>query len=92
MMATPIAWDGANKILKAPKEWTKEQCQDLPTFNNGVCSVSCWQFSKDELVDVIQNDGKFFVSIMFGASQPPVFAGSEATVREVVVDYGKVWK
>ena len=90
-MATPVAWNGINKLLTAPEGYCTEQVQDLPAFNNGVCSVSCWQLTPEELADIIQNDGKVFISIFCGPSQPPVFVGSEETCRGVVVDYGAVW-
>jgi len=32
------------------------------------------------------------LAVAFGPSQPPVFVGSEDEVRQVVIDYGNVWK
>lgn len=91
-MAKPVDWYGVNKTLITPKGETKDRVQDLPVFNNGVMSVSCWQLSPDELADIVQSGGIVFVSVWFGQSSPPLFVGSEETVRSLVVDFGKVWK
>lgn len=89
-MASPVEWNGANKLLTVPSD--REDVTELHVFNNGICSVSCWQLSREELVELVQNGGKIFVSVMGGASSPPIFVGCEDEVREVVCDYGKVWK
>lgn len=89
-MAEPIPFAGANRILRAPAG-REETVQDLHTFTNGHCSVSCWRFTTEEVAE-INRTGSFFLSVFSGPSQPPVFIGSETTVRGVVVDYGGVWK
>jgi hypothetical protein len=91
-MANPICWHGMNKTLQAPANEDKQRIQDIHVFNNGNCSVSCWQLTPEELADLVQNGGKIYLAVMFGKSQPPVFVGSENTVRSVVIDYGGVWK
>lgn len=91
-MANPIPWHGQNRRLIAPANIAKDIIQDLPVFNNGKLSVSCWQLTEIELCDIIQNGGKIYLAVVFGPSQPPVFVGSEDSVRELVIDYGQVWK
>lgn len=91
-MANPIPWHGQNKRLTAPKNVAKDIVQDLCIFNNGKVSVSCWQLTEAELINIIQNGGKIYLAVVFGPSQPPVYVGSEDSVRELVIDYGQVWK
>ena len=89
-MARSIPWHGQNKRLTAPKD--VENIDQLCVFNNGSISVSCWQLSQEELIELLQNGGKIYLAVAFGPSQPPVFVGTEDEVRQVVTDYGKVWK
>lgn len=91
-MANAIPWHGQNRRLTAPKNIDKDIVQELCIFNNGKVSVSCWQLTASELADIIQNNGKVYLAVVFGPSQPPVYVGSEDSVRELVIDYGKVWK
>lgn len=90
-MAKLIPWHGINKILNPPKDWDNSVIQDMPVFNNGKYTVTCWQLSPEELAKVAQNSGKVFVAVMYGASQPPMFVGTEQTVKDVCVDFGKTW-
>ena len=89
-MANPIAWHGTNKVLKASKE-RKADILDMHVFNNGIASVSCWELTPEELADCIQAGGCIFVSVLAGPTSPPIFVGSEETVRTMLIDYGKVW-
>ncbi len=90
-MARPIEWHGQNKVLSAPKN-DKDRIQDLHVFNNGNCTVSCWQLTNEELAELIQNNGKVYLCVWYGPTQPPVFVGTEDNVRELVIDYGGAWK
>lgn len=90
MMGQAVKFDGANMVLRAPKG-QEETCGDLHTFTNGQCSVSCWEFSAEEISEIVRT-GRVFLSVHSGHTQPPVFVGSEETVRSVVVDYGGVWR
>lgn len=89
-MGQPAKLEGANMVLRAP-EGQEETCRDLCTFTNGSCSVSCWEFSAEELNEIVRT-GRIFVSVHSGRTQPPVFVGSEETVRALVVDFGGVWR
>lgn len=91
-MANPIQWHGMNKTLQAPASEDKQRIQDMHVFNNGNISVSCWQLTDEELIDLIQNGGKIYLAVLFGPSQPPVFVGTEDSVRRIAVDFGGVWK
>ncbi|RBO89291.1 hypothetical protein DFR47_11619 [Pseudochrobactrum asaccharolyticum] len=67
-----------------------ENVDVLHTYTNGSCSVFCLELSSDELAEVLRT-GCVFLTVLSGQTQPPVFIGSETTVRSVVVDYGGVW-
>lgn len=88
-MSEPICFAGANVVLQPPAG--SENVQPLPIFRNGTCCVSCWQLTEEELAEIIASGGKVFVSIFSGATQPPVFVGSENSTRGLIADYG-VWK
>lgn len=88
-MGTGVDWPGANKSLGPPPGKDESQVRTLRVFSNGVECVSCWQLDEEELAEVVRT-GKVFVSIFSGSSQPPVYVGSETSVREMSADYG-VW-
>lgn len=85
-MAQPVDFKGSNCKLRG----NTENIGDLPVFRNGVCSVSCWRLSPDEMAE-INRTGVAYLAVFFGSTQPPVHLGSETEVRAVTADYG-VWK
>ncbi|MDW9877340.1 hypothetical protein GOA90_08795 [Sinorhizobium meliloti] len=89
MMGAPVQFEGANMLLRAPEG--AENVSDMHTFTNGICSVSCWELSADELAE-INRTGRIYLSVFSGRTQPPVFVGDEETVRSIVVDFGGVWR
>jgi hypothetical protein len=88
-MSEPTAFEGHNVVLAPPPG--SENVTPLPIFRNGLCCVSCWQLTAEELTEVIAAGGKVFISVFSGKTQPPVYVGSENSVREIIADYG-VWK
>lgn len=90
-MAHGVKWNGANGALGPPEGTSEDQCRTLPVFNNGACSVSCWELDDDEIREIVRTR-RIFLSVWFGPTQPPVFIGSERTVHAVVADFGGVWK
>jgi len=94
-MANVVKFKGHNKILK-PYPGSEGFVQDLPIFTNGKACVSCWEFTKNEYIQFIrdhQNGVKLrvFVSVL-AAGQPPIYIGTEDSVRAMVSDFGAVWK
>lgn len=89
-MGYPVKFNGANSELKAPKGVDEISCSDLPVFKNGINCVSCWEFSEEELKEIIETK-RIYVSIWFGKTQPPMFLGTEENVRAIIADNG-VWK
>jgi hypothetical protein len=87
-MGYTVDFDGANTTLRGGRE----DVADMRTFRNGVCCVSCWEFSQEE-IEAIAKTGRVYISVFSGETQPPVFVGSKSTVRGLVADYGSgVWK
>lgn len=76
-------------LLRAPEG--SENVNDMHTFTNGMCSVSCRELSAEELAE-INRTGRIFLSVFSGRTQPPVYIGDEESVRALVVDFGGVWR
>lgn len=91
-MASAVDFAGSNRKLVAPAG-REGDVSTLHVFHNGHCSVSCWQLSAEELRQVVEEGGRVWLTVLYsGDTQPPVFVGSRAQVRGVVVDYGPVWR
>jgi hypothetical protein len=87
-MGYPVDFTGTNQTLLGGRP----DVADMRVFNNGVCNVSCWELSEAELAAVAKS-GRVYISVLSGESSPPVFVGSQATVRALVADYGSgPWK
>lgn len=92
-MAQAVYFDGHNKVLMPPLGADGEARQDvqaLHVFNNGVVSASKWLLNCDELEEVTRT-GCVMLSVMAGETAPPVYVGSETSVRALVADTGAVW-
>jgi hypothetical protein len=87
-MGHPVGFDGANKIYGPPPG--RDDVGNLPTFFNGTCVVQAWEFTPEEIDEIVRT-GRVFISSMSRGVMFPTFVGSESTVRSVVVDYGTVW-
>jgi hypothetical protein len=87
-VSKPVEFTGHNFVLRPPVG--SDNIDSLPIFRNGTCTVSCWELTTDELAEVART-GRVFVSVFYGNTQPPIFVGSEASVREVTADYG-TWR
>lgn len=88
-MGIPVQFSGVNMLLRAPEG--AENVSDMHTFTNGICSVSCWELSAEELAE-INRTGRIFLSVFSGRTQPPVYVGDEESCRSIVVDFGGVWR
>lgn len=84
-MANSVDFAGSNRVLVSPPG--RDDVSDLHTFTNGKVSVSCWEFTPEELAEIART-GKVYLSVFFGESQPPVFVGTRDRVRSLIVDYG----
>lgn len=90
-MARGIKWSGANKALGPPKGVEEDQVHTLHVFNNGACSVSCWELSDEDIAEVIRTR-RLFASVWYGPTQPPMAIGTEEAIHQLVADSGAVWK
>jgi hypothetical protein len=88
-MAHAVNFPGTNKTFTAPEG--REDVSDLHVFSNGVCNVSAWELTDEELEEVVRTR-RVYLSVMSGPVFYPSFLGSEGQVRSLVVDYGKVWQ
>lgn len=88
-MGQPIDFAGTNMRLLPPDG--ADNVNDMPTFTNGTCSVSCWKLSPAEVVEV-NATGRVYLAVLSGRTQPAVFVGDAATVRAVVTDCGGAWE
>jgi len=68
-----------------------ENVGTLHTFTNGHCSVSCWEFTDDELAEIVSSR-RLYISVLSGRTQPPIFAAPESVMRGFLVDYGGTWR
>jgi hypothetical protein len=84
-MAKPVEFVGSNVKLGAPPG--RDDISELHTYTNGTVSVSCWEFTKDEIVEIVAT-GRLYVSCFSGRSQPPVYLGTRDDVRSMIADYG----
>lgn len=91
-MGSAVNFPGSNRTLTAPGGH-EGHVSDLHVFANEQVCVSCWQLSAEELSEVVRSGGKLWLSVFFGGgTQSPTYVGSERTTREVVADYGPVWR
>lgn len=86
-MARPIKFDGCNLHLLPPDG--AENVEPMHAFTNGTTVVECWELTAEEIQEVART-GCIWLSL-FGQHIPPIFVGSEETVRDIIADYG-VWK
>lgn len=90
-MANGVEFAGANRRYGPPAGVSEEQCKTLHVFTNGACLVSCWEFTDEEIAEIVRTR-RAFLSVWSGGTLFPVFVGSESVTRGVVADFGTVWK
>lgn len=88
-MPEAVDFPGSNMRLGAPTG--AENVGTMHTFTNGNCSVSCWEFTDDELAEILRSR-RIYISVLSGRSQPPIFAAPESVKRGFLVDYGGTWR
>lgn len=89
-MAEAVDFEGSNFTYTAPKG-QEDRVGELKVFRNGLCIVSAWRPSPEELKQ-INETGLIFASSLSGGVLYPLYIGSEQTVAAVVSDTGKVWR
>lgn len=88
---TPVDFDGANTTLGAPTG-NEHNVEPMRVFRNGMVCVSCWELSREELEELLENGGRLYLSVFSGSTQPPVMLANESDTRAVLADLGGPWK
>lgn len=90
-MGRGVDWPGSNGVRTAPAGH-EGHVSTVPVFANSQTCVTCWELSEEELAEVVRTRRVFASVFMFGGNMPPLYVGDEASTREVVADYGTVWR
>ena len=80
----PVEFTEQNHVFKKPEAMTDEQCTSLPVrvLEDGT-SVSCWEVTTDELIEISQTR-RVYVGVIFGGKQPPIWVAAENPFTEGV--------
>lgn len=84
-MAEGVGFEGANHLLKAPKE-QESSVYDLPIFRDQVGIISCWRLSDEELEEV-KRTGVVWLQVL-GPTHYPLIISGRALV-EITENGGK---
>lgn len=76
-----VKFDEANKNLLKPETMTDKQCCSLWVYTDGNQCISCWKLSWKERVKALIF-GNIWLSVLSGATQPPVWIECGKTVFE----------
>ena len=68
----PVHFAEVNRVLTKPEGMTDEECGELPVFNDGKQSVSCWRLPWRERWRVLWS-GLVWLGVVAGPTQPPVW-------------------
>lgn len=90
-MGHGVDFFGSNRKYGPPPGVSEDQCATLHVFSNGACIVSAWEFTDEEILEIVRTR-RAFLSVWSGATLFPVFVGSENVTRGLVADSGAVWK
>lgn len=88
-MKNSVEFPGCNFTFTAPEG--RDDVSDLRCFRNGKANVLAVKLTEAEKAEFLET-GLIFVSVLSGPAFYPIYVGTESTVREVVADYGPVWK
>ena len=76
---TPKVFPEANKALSKPDGMT-EECHTLYVWTNEHICISQWQGTWSDRLRFLLT-GKVWLHVVFGATQPPVYVGSESPFK-----------
>lgn len=68
-----VPFPESNRSLGRPADMSAEECGTLEVYADGKQCISCWQLSAEEIETCIMNDGRIWLGVHGGQSQPPVF-------------------
>ncbi len=70
----PVDFPASNKTLTEPAAWhtqSRGRCENLPVWNDGEESISCWRLGWRERLKVLFT-GRVWLRVVGGLTQPPV--------------------
>lgn len=82
-MAVAINFEEANISLGPPKGMTEDEVYTISALRYGRLTISCWKFTPEELMEIANNDGVFYLSLMTHIV-PPAFIGTETEINEIL--------
>lgn len=78
-MATPVCFDGVNKVL-SPPAGEEANVIPLPVHRSDGRFVSCWMPSAEEIAEILRT-GRIWLSVWGRETAPPVYvSGHQAEV------------
>lgn len=87
----PTSFEQSNFVFGKPKDWTDEQCMDLPVYKGTSKDedyfetpviISCWKLSKEDLEE-INRTGIIWLNIT-GHGMPPVSLQTENPFTQTI--------
>lgn len=76
---SPVRFPEANRNLLKPNDMSDDECRSLWVYTDGTQCISCWKLSwKHRILALIF--GRVWLSVMSGATQPPVWVDCSKTV------------
>jgi len=90
-MARGVKFSDMNGELGAPKD-DEDRVNSLPVFRNGSCVVSCWEFSNEEIQEIIKTK-RVYLSLLSGLTMSPaIILALREEMKVFLLDYGKTFK
>ncbi len=73
-----VDFKGRTHLIQAP------DCNDLPAYNDGQQTISCWEMDKDDFAAFLDGE-KIYLAVLAGKSTPPVqlFIGPPAFLKDI---------
>ena len=72
-MGSPAAFPESNAVWKGwPEAVGRPEVLDLPSYRQGAETITCWQFTPEEIVEIIST-GHVWLHVV--GQQPPVYVG-----------------
>lgn len=80
----PVDFPGSNKNFVA------DGCGDLPAYNDGQQTVTCWEMDKEDFARFLDGE-KIYLSVLLGDTTPPVqvFVGPPPFLEDLQKDIDK---
>ncbi len=78
-MANGVDFPGSNRSYGPPEGVTEDQCKTLHIFTNGACLVSCWEFTDEEIAEIVRTR-RAFLSVWSPGKTPGLVSRSTLTL------------